>query len=119
MNSDYVAVPVTATVEEALGQIREHEDLLDTLTTVYMVDAQGRLAGGIPLARLLLADRMNPIGPLGADQATASVTVTERQDRIIEQFDKYNLLALPVVDARGVLAGVITADDIISVLREH
>ena len=44
--------------------------------------------------------------------------VTEQQDRITELFDKYNLLALPVVDEDRKLTGVITADDIISVLRE-
>ena len=43
--------------------------------------------------------------------------VTEKQDELTELFDKYNLLALPVVDEEGRLVGVITADDIISVLR--
>jgi Mg/Co/Ni transporter MgtE len=74
--------------------------------------------GAVPLARLLLAERGQTVKPLIQDEATPKVTVSERQDRIIEQFDKYNLLSLPVVDHRGVLAGVITADDIISVLRE-
>jgi len=46
------------------------------------------------------------------------VSVDERQDRVTETFDKYNLLTLPVVDEDGKLAGVITADDVISVLRE-
>ncbi len=46
-----------------------------------------------------------------------AVSVDETQDRVTELFDKYNLLALPVVDEDGQLAGVITADDIISVLR--
>jgi Mg/Co/Ni transporter MgtE len=44
--------------------------------------------------------------------------VDERQERVTELFDKYNLLALPVVDNDGKLSGVITADDIISVLRQ-
>ena len=44
--------------------------------------------------------------------------VDEKQDRVTEYFDKYNLLTLPVVDEEGKLAGVITADDIISVLRQ-
>jgi Mg/Co/Ni transporter MgtE len=44
--------------------------------------------------------------------------VQEQQDRITELFDKYNLLALPVVDEERRLSGVITADDIISVLRQ-
>jgi len=118
MNPEYIAVRVTATVDDALAEIRQHQDLLDTLTTVYVIDAGDRLVGAIPLARLLLAERIQMAKPLMADEATPSVTVSERQDRIIEQFDKYNLLALPVVDPRGVLIGVITADDIISVLRE-
>jgi Mg/Co/Ni transporter MgtE len=47
------------------------------------------------------------------------VNVDEDQKRITELFDKYNLLTLPVVDDEGRLAGVITADDIIAVLRER
>jgi Mg/Co/Ni transporter MgtE len=44
--------------------------------------------------------------------------VDEKQDRITELFDKYNLLTLPILDDSGKLAGVVTADDIISVLRQ-
>jgi Mg/Co/Ni transporter MgtE len=44
--------------------------------------------------------------------------VDEKQDRVTEFFDKYNILTLPVVDQEGRLEGVITADDIISVLRQ-
>jgi Mg/Co/Ni transporter MgtE len=46
------------------------------------------------------------------------VDVEEKQDRITEIFDKYNLLALPVVDEAGKLAGAITADEVISLLRQ-
>ena len=52
-----------------------------------------------------------------ASDTMIQVGVDERQDRVTELFDKYNLLTLPVVDEDGKLAGVITADDIISVLR--
>ena len=44
-------------------------------------------------------------------------SVTESQDKVTELFDKYNVLSLPVVDEEEKLAGVITADDVISVLR--
>jgi magnesium transporter len=53
-----------------------------------------------------------------AAETLIQVPVTERQDRVTELFDKYNLLALPVVDKQKKLTGVITADDIISVLRQ-
>jgi Mg/Co/Ni transporter MgtE len=54
---------------------------------------------------------------LAAD-SLIQVHVDEKQHRVTEIFDKYNLLTLPVVDEEGKLAGVITADDIISVLRQ-
>ncbi|MGH8648119.1 MAG: CBS domain-containing protein, partial [Burkholderiales bacterium] len=82
----------------------------------YVTDAQGRLVGAIPLARLLLADQTHAIGPLAADQATPSVTVSERQDRIVAQFDKYNLLALPVVGGEGEMLGIVTVDDVLNLI---
>ena len=93
-----------------------HEDLLDTLTTVFLLDAYGRLTGSVPVGRLAMAAPDTPLVTLSTEVPQA-VSVDERQDRVTDLFDKYNLLALPVVDERGLLAGVITADDIISVLR--
>ena len=74
-----------------------------------------RLKGAVPLARLFLHEGATPLQSLAAE-TLISVNVDEQQDRVTETFDKYNLLTLPVLqDDR--LAGVITADDIISVLR--
>ena len=116
MTTDYVAVAERATAAEALAEIRAHDHLLDALTTIYLVDQAGRLTGAVPLARLAVASPDAPLRALAAEPPQA-VAVDERQDRVTDRFDKYNLLALPVVDARNRLVGVITADDIISVLR--
>jgi magnesium transporter len=53
-----------------------------------------------------------------AAEKLVQVSVHERQDRVIERFDKYNVINMPVVDEEGKLAGVITADDVITVLRK-
>ena len=82
------------------------------------MDAEERLAAAVPLARLFIAAGTTPLSDL-ASETLIQVPVDEKQDRITELFDKYNLLALPVVDEDGKLAGVITADDIISVLRQQ
>jgi CBS domain-containing protein/sporulation protein YlmC with PRC-barrel domain len=119
MNTDYVTVSDRAAVEDALAEIRRHEDLIDTLSTVFLVDNRGRLTGAVPVARLFLARNDLALRSLTAEEEPHRVSVAERQDRVVEQFDKYNLLALPVVEQSGALVGVITADDIISVLREH
>ena len=74
---------------------------------------------GVMPKRLLqaLAVLLVAWSPLAAE-TLIQVPVKERQDRVTELFDKYNLLALPVVDQDNKLTGVITADDIISVLRQ-
>lgn len=118
MNTEYVALPEDATVADAIAALREKEKLLESLNTLFLVDAAGRLKGAIPLARLFLHDGSQKLTAL-ASETLVEVPVNERRDRVTELFDKYNLLALPVVDQDGQLAGVITVDDIISVLRQR
>jgi Mg/Co/Ni transporter MgtE len=117
MNTEYVAIPETATVADAIQALKSNEELMETLNTLFLVDSGDRLTGAVPLARLFLHDGATPLRSL-AVETLIDAPVTEQQDRITELFDKYNLLALPVVDEERKLAGVITADDIISVLRE-
>lgn len=117
MNTEYVALQQNATVSDALEALKQNEDLLETLNTLFLVDGQERLVGVVPLARLFLHQGAQLLSTLSAE-TLIQVPVTERQDRVTELFDKYNLLALPVVDQHQKLTGVITADDIISVLRQ-
>jgi magnesium transporter len=116
MNTEYVSLHENASVMDALAALRGNEDLLESLNTLFLVDAEEKLCGVIPLARLFIASGGAKLKDLSAE-TLIQVTVDEHQDRVTELFDKYNLLTLPVVDEDGKLAGVITADDIISVLR--
>jgi Mg/Co/Ni transporter MgtE len=103
-------------VADAMSALKGNEDLLETLNTLFLIDEDERLTAAIPLARLFLAQGETKLKVL-ASETLLQVTVDETQDRVTGLFDKYNLLTLPVVDEEGKLAGVITADDIISVLR--
>jgi len=117
MNTEYVALPETARVADAMTALRANEDLLEQLNTIFLVDAQERLVASVPLARLFVAPADAQLREMASDPLI-QVPVDESQHRVAEQFDKYNLLTLPVVDEEGKLAGVITADDIISLLRQ-
>ena len=117
MNTEYVALPENTTVAGAMEALRSHEEILESLNTLFLVDASDQLKAAIPLARLFTAAGATPLREL-APEMLIQVDVDEREDRITELFDKYNLLTLPVIDAEGKLAGVITADEIISLLRE-
>ena len=116
MTTTYIALHDNATVADALEALRGNPDQLDTLNTLLLIDADERLAGVLPVTRILLAGEDKRLKELALDEVV-SVDVHEKAKRVSELFDKYNLLTLPVLDEDRRLAGVITADDIISVLR--
>ncbi len=117
MNTEYVALHEHATLADAVAALRGNEELLETLNTLFLIDVDGRLVGTVPLARLFVAPPEAELKGLCAEPLI-SVPAEEKRKRVVELFDKYNLLTLPVVDEEGRLAGVITADDVISVLTE-
>ena len=117
MSKEYVAVAEHSTVQNAIEALREHEELLETLNTIFLLDEQERLIGAVPLAKLFIAPGNETLSML-ASEVLIRVTVNEHENRVTEMFDKYNVLSLPVIDAERRLAGVITADDIISLLRQ-
>ena len=117
MNTEYVVLHQNATVADAMGALKANEDLLEGLNVLFLLDADERLVAAVPLARLFTAAGDVRLREL-ASETLILAPVDEHQDRVTELFDKYNLLALPVVDEDGKFAGVITADDIISVLRQ-
>jgi magnesium transporter len=117
MNTEYVYLPANATAGDAVSVLQGNEELLENLNVIFLVDEEERLAAAVPLARLFAVPATASLRDM-ASETLIQVTVDEHQDRVVELFDKYNLLTLPVVDSHGKLAGVITADDVISVLRQ-
>jgi flagellar motility protein MotE (MotC chaperone)/sporulation protein YlmC with PRC-barrel domain len=117
MNTEAIVLPQGTTLSEAMTQLRRHEDLLENTHVLFLADENNRITGTVPLARLFLADGATPLGDLAMGRLISTVA-EETQKRVTELFDKYNLLALPVLEEDGTLAGVITADDVISVLRK-
>ena len=116
MSTEYVTLPTDATVAAAIAAIAANVEIIDSLNTLFLIDAEEKLTGAVPLARLFTVAGSERLDSLQAERLL-SVPVTEKQDRITELFDKYNLLTLPVLDKRKRLVGVIHADDIIALLR--
>jgi magnesium transporter len=118
MNTEYIAFSENARAADARLALEGNRDLLENLSAFFLIDADGRLVGSVPVARLFIAAENTPLKELKSE-TLIQVPVDEKQDRVTELFDKYSLLSLPVVEEEGKLAGVITADDIISVLRRE
>ena len=118
MTTEFLALPVTATMQNAVDSMRHFEGGVESVSTIYLVDSHGTLVGAVPLAKLVLAEASTPM--LSLTQEPLVLTHEGAEDKeVAELFDKYNLLTLPVVDEEGKLAGVITADDVITVLRQR
>ena len=117
MNTEAIVFPAETTLTAAMEKLRQHEDLLENTHVLFLSDGAGRVTAQVPLARLFLADGSTQLKDLATGRLI-STRPDEKQKRVTELFDKYNLLALPVLEDDGSLAGVITADDVISVLRQ-
>ncbi len=117
MTTEYIALPVNATAHDAIEALRQYEGGVETVSTIFLIDSHQTLAGMVPLAKLVLAAPTSPL--LGLTQEPLiSCHADASEQEVAELFDKYNLLTLPVVDDQKKLTGVITSDDVISLLRE-
>jgi CBS domain-containing protein/sporulation protein YlmC with PRC-barrel domain len=118
MTTEYVAVPPGATVADAILKLRAFAGETDLINTIFLVNPGGKLAGAVPLVSLVLAGQDTRLSTL-APEHVISCKVDANDKDVAEMFDKYNLMSLPVVDEEGCLSGVVTADDVISVLRDR
>jgi magnesium transporter len=116
MNTEYLALSADAAVNDAIEALRNFQGGVETVSTVYLVDERGKLAGAVSLAKLILAQSADKLLPLSMEPLI-SCHAGAREREVAALFDKYNLLTLPVVDDDGMLTGVITSDDVISLLR--
>ena len=116
MNPEYMALPVNANAQDAVEALRKFEGGVETVSTIYLVDSKGTLSGAVPLAKLVLAPPDTPLLSL-TREPLISCGAGAKEIEVAELFDKYNLLTLPVVDESMKLTGVITSDDVISLLR--
>jgi CBS domain-containing protein len=115
MNMDYVAVPADATVAAAIAAVAGAVNLQpEALTSVHALDEGGRLCGVSKLVTLLQADPAAVLTQVYDDDPVRVGTDTDVVDVAVLMSD-YNLTTVPVVDARRMMIGVITVDDVLEV----
>ncbi|MDX8410646.1 MAG: magnesium transporter, partial [Mariprofundaceae bacterium] len=105
-------------VSKVLDVLRRWGREIENLNYVYVVNDDDRLLGTVPLYELLFSDPDKPIMAV-ADTDFPSALAGQDQEEVARIFEKFDVLALPVVDDAGVLVGRITADDILDVVQEE
>ena len=118
MTTDYISVTSMMTVSEVIQLIRRKGAEAETIYYVYALSAGKRLDGIASARDLLLAD---PLQKLAEILTSNVVTVPPEMDQeeVAKRLAKYDLAAIPVVDGKGTLRGVITVDDVIDVLTQE
>jgi len=118
MTTEYVALSNEATAEDALAALRMFEGDVSSVVTFYLVDQEWKLVGAVPLQNIALAAGETKLAEIKSEPLVFCKQDANEKE-FTELFDKYNLMSLPVVDEDGKLAGVITADDVIALLRQR
>jgi magnesium transporter len=105
-------------IAKVLSVLRRWGREIEDLNYSYVVDDEGHLVGVVPLHELLFQEPDVLVGNI-MDGEFPRAVAGQDQEEVAHIFDKYDVLALPVVDEDGMLVGRITADDIIDVMREE
>jgi magnesium transporter len=113
MTTGFVALPADLTVEETFARLRSAAPEVEIIYYLYVVDADQRLVGVLTLRHLILAQPTARLREIMIANP-ARVHHTDSRDTVAEIVEKYDLLALPVVDDGDVLIGMITVDDVVS-----
>ena len=118
MTTEFIDLKKSMTVDEAFERIRKIGLDTETIYTCYVTDNNRRLLGLVTVKDLLLSEKDSLIGDLMDENVIFAVTIDDREE-VVKLFDRYNLMALPIVDKENRLVGIVTVDDAIDVIQEE
>lgn len=117
MTTEYASLPENIAVREALERLRQQAPDRETIYYVYIVDEERRLNGVITLRELILARPVTTLGTI-MRRSPVAVKVDDERDEAAKQLARFDLLALPVVDDKHRLVGIITHDDVLDIVNQ-
>lgn len=118
MTTEFVELKSNMTVDEAFKIIKKTGIKKETIYICYVVDDSRKLIGTVAIKELLVAERDVLIADILEDNII-SILTTEDKENVAKMFDKYNFMALPVVDKEDRLVGIVTIDDAIDVMQDE
>ena len=119
MTTEYISLRPDMNVEESFRHIREVGTDKETLYTCYVTDPKGVLIGVVTVRTMLLSQYADKIGDIMTDTNLITVNTNDDREKVTELFQKYDFMAVPVVDSQNHLVGIVTVDDAMEVLKEE
>ena len=117
MTTEFLAVPAASVVDDAIAALRSFEGGREAVATIYLTGDGQQLVGAVSLLKIAISGPATPLSALAEELVSCAPDTPE--DEVAALFDKYNLITLPVADEQGRLTGIITADDVITMLRHR
>ena len=118
MTTEYIDLEKNMTVDEAFDRIRKIGFESESIYTCYVTDRRRKLLGIVSVKDLLLNPKDCYIDDIMDENIIFANTLDDKED-VALQFEKYDLLAIPVVDKENRLVGIVTVDDAIDVMQEE
>ena len=118
MTPDYIAVQVDWTIAEVLEHIREVGKESETIDVIYIVNEKGEFVDDVRIREIILAGPNQVIGDI-IDNRSITLNVQADQEKANQIFKMNNRVALPVVDDKNILLGIVTIDDVLWVANEE
>jgi magnesium transporter len=118
MTIEYIDLKMNLTVSDAFARIRKEGADVETIYTCYVIDAERRIVGAVSVRALLLASPEDRIGDIMERDVIYAATGDDKES-LANDFRKYGLLAMPVVDNEGRLVGIVTVDDVMEVQEDE
>ena len=118
MTTEFFALPENCNITEAIEAIRRRGDEAETVFYIYVVDQRGHLVGIVSLRKLILSQPEVTRGQI-MNTNLVKATINTDQEIVARLVEKYNILAIPVVNDENKLVGIVTVDDVIDVIREE
>jgi len=118
MTTEFIAIPYNISVDKAIKALRENAVNAETVYYVYVINLKNQLMGVISLRELIIASQDLMVSEV-MKRNIISVNVNDDQEEVAKVVARYDFLAVPVVDDKNHLLGIITVDDVIDVIHEE
>ncbi len=118
MGTEMIVVNENWSMPQCIKEMRSQAEELDDVYNIYVVDDEERLLGILPLKKMITDPSVSKIKRV-MEKDPKSVTTDTPIDEVALDFEKYDLVAVPVVDTIGRLVGQITVDDVMDQVREQ
>lgn len=119
MQKEFIQANMNWTVDRAIVELRSQAEDVEKVYNIYVVDDLNKLVGLLSLKRVLFANPKTIISEIYQSKNVISVKTSDSDEEVAKIMEKYDLVAIPVVDFQNKLVGRITLDDVVDIIKEE